>query len=37
VTSVSACVIAITMTALILLDRFYGLDRVLAGKGDTER
>ncbi|MCV5824367.1 ABC transporter permease, partial [Escherichia coli] len=32
VTSVSACVIAITMTALILLDRFYGLDRVLAGK-----
>lgn len=37
VTSVSACVIAITMTALILLDRFYGLDRVLAGKGDTGR
>jgi len=29
VTSVSASVIAITMTALILLDRFYGLDRVL--------
>jgi putative spermidine/putrescine transport system permease protein len=25
------------MTALILLDRFYGLDRVLAGKGDTGR
>lgn len=37
VTSVSACVIAITMTALILLDRFYGLDRVLAGKSDTGR
>ncbi|MFK4387918.1 ABC transporter permease [Bradyrhizobium sp. USDA 223] len=37
VTSVSACVIAITMAALILLDRFYGLDRVLAGKGDTGR
>lgn len=37
VTSVSACVIAITMTALILLDRLYGLDRVLAGKGDTGR
>jgi len=37
VTSVSATVIAITMTALILLDRFYGLDRVLAGKSDTGR
>ncbi|OKO76135.1 hypothetical protein AC629_33265 [Bradyrhizobium sp. NAS80.1] len=37
VTSVSACVIAITMTALILLDRFYWLDRVLAGRGDTGR
>ncbi|MFK4510203.1 ABC transporter permease [Bradyrhizobium daqingense] len=37
VTSVSACVIAITMGALIVLDRFYGLDRVLAGKGDTGR
>jgi putative spermidine/putrescine transport system permease protein len=37
VTSVSACVIAVTMTALILLDRFYGLDRVLAGKGETGR
>jgi putative spermidine/putrescine transport system permease protein len=34
VTSVSASVIAITMTGLILLDRFYGLDRVLAGKSD---
>ena len=37
VTSVSASVIAVTMTVLILLDRFYGLDRVLAGKGDPGR
>jgi putative spermidine/putrescine transport system permease protein len=37
VTSVSASVIAITMTAPVLLDRFYGLDRVLAGRGDTGR
>jgi len=37
VTSVSASVIAITMTALILLDRFYGLDRVLVGKSDPGR
>ncbi|MBB2974032.1 ABC transporter permease [Mesorhizobium sp. RMAD-H1] len=37
VTSVSACVIAITMAALILLDRFYGLDRVLAGHSDRSR
>ncbi|GGA99420.1 ABC transporter permease [Brucella endophytica] len=37
VTSVSACVIAITMAALILLDRFYGLDRVLAGHSDRTR
>ncbi|CCD94860.1 ABC transporter, permease protein [Bradyrhizobium sp. ORS 375] len=33
VTSVSASVIAITMTVLILLDRLYGLDRVLTAKG----
>ncbi|TNC06391.1 ABC transporter permease [Methylobacterium terricola] len=33
VTSVSACVIAITMVFLVVLDRLYGLDRVLAGKG----
>ena len=33
VTSVSASVIAITMTVLILLDRCYGLDRVLTAKG----
>jgi putative spermidine/putrescine transport system permease protein len=25
------------MTALILLDRFYGLERVLAGKSDPGR
>jgi putative spermidine/putrescine transport system permease protein len=37
VTSVSACVIAITMTALIVLDRCYGLDRVLAGRSDAGR
>jgi len=37
VTSVSASVIAITMTALILLDRLYGLDRVLAGESDPGR
>jgi putative spermidine/putrescine transport system permease protein len=34
VTSVSASVIAITMIALIVLDRLYGLERVLAGHGD---
>ncbi len=33
VTSVSACVIAVTMAFLVVLDRLYGLDRVLAGKG----
>jgi putative spermidine/putrescine transport system permease protein len=37
VTSVSACVIAITMVALILLDRLYGLERVLAGHSDRGR
>lgn len=37
VTSVSASVIAVTMLALVLLDRFYGLDRVLAGHGDRGR
>ena len=35
VTSVSASVIAITMTVLVLLDRLYGLDRVLTAKGDV--
>ena len=33
VTSVSACVIAITVVALIILDRAYGLERVLVGRG----
>ena len=33
VTSVSACVIAITVVALILLDRLYGLDRLFLGGG----
>jgi putative spermidine/putrescine transport system permease protein len=37
VTSVSACVVAITMIALILLDRLYGLERVLAGHSDRGR
>jgi putative spermidine/putrescine transport system permease protein len=37
VTSVSASVIVITMLALILLDRFYGLERVLAGHSDRGR
>jgi putative spermidine/putrescine transport system permease protein len=37
VTSVSASVIAITMTVLVLLDRLYGLDRVLTAKGDAGR
>ena len=33
VTSVSAAVIAITIVLLVALDRLYGLDRLLAGKG----
>ena len=33
VTSVSASVIAITVVALVALDRLYGLDRVLVGEG----
>ena len=32
VTSVSACVIAITVAALIVLDRAYGLERLLVGR-----
>jgi putative spermidine/putrescine transport system permease protein len=31
VTSVSACVIAITAAALVALDRLYGLERLLSG------
>lgn len=33
VTSVSAAVIAITLVFLVVLDRIYGLDRLLAGRG----
>jgi putative spermidine/putrescine transport system permease protein len=36
VTSVSASVIAITAVALIILDRVYGLERLLAGRGINE-
>lgn len=36
VTSVSASVIAITTVALIILDRVYGLERLLAGRGINE-
>ena len=32
VTSVSACVIAVTVLALIVLDRAYGLERLLVGQ-----
>ena len=35
VTSVSACVIAITVLALIVLDRAYGLERLLVGRSGT--
>jgi putative spermidine/putrescine transport system permease protein len=34
VTSVSAAVIAVTLVFLVVLDRIYGLDRLLAGHGD---
>jgi putative spermidine/putrescine transport system permease protein len=37
VTSVSASVIAITVAALVALDRLYGLDRLLTGEGRGER
>jgi hypothetical protein len=33
VTSVSAAVIAITVVFLVALDRLYGLDKLLAGRG----
>jgi putative spermidine/putrescine transport system permease protein len=36
VTSVSAVVIALTTAALIVLDRAYGLDRLLIGRSDEE-
>ena len=37
VTSVSACVIAITVGGLIALDRAYGLERLLVGRGPDGR
>jgi len=37
VTSVSACVVAFTVVALVLLDRIYGLERLLVGRGKEER
>lgn len=36
VTSVSAAVIAVTVLALLALDRFFGLERLLMGKGKDE-
>jgi putative spermidine/putrescine transport system permease protein len=36
VTSVSACVIAVTVVALVCLDLLYGLDRLLVGQGHRE-
>jgi putative spermidine/putrescine transport system permease protein len=33
VTSVSACVIAVTVVTMIVLDRAYGLERLLVGRG----
>ena len=37
VTSVSASVIAVTLLALIVLDRLFGLERVLTGHSDRSR
>jgi putative spermidine/putrescine transport system permease protein len=37
VTSVSACVIALTVLALVALDRAYGLERLLVGRGSDGR
>ena len=37
VTSVSACVIAVAVVALIALDRAYGLERLLVGRGSDGR
>lgn len=36
VTSVSACVIAVTVVALVALDRVYGLERLLVGRGAAD-
>ena len=32
VTSVSACVIALTVTMLVIVDRLFGLESILLGK-----
>jgi putative spermidine/putrescine transport system permease protein len=37
VTSVSACVIAVTVVVLVALDRAYGLERLLVGRGSNDR
>ena len=37
VTSVSACVIAVTVIGLVALDRAYGLERLLVGRGHDGR
>ena len=37
VTSVSACVIALTVVVLVALDRAYGLERLLVGRGSNGR
>ncbi|MBS0223584.1 MAG: ABC transporter permease [Proteobacteria bacterium] len=36
VTSVSACVIVVTVLALVALDRVYGLERLLVGRGAAD-
>ena len=36
VTSVSACVIVVTVAALVALDRAYGLERLLVGRGGND-
>ena len=35
VTSVSACVIVVTVLFMLLLDRLYGLERLLVGRGNA--
>lgn len=37
VTSVSACVIAVTVIFLVVLDRLYGLENLLIGKGKADQ
>jgi len=36
VTSVSAAVIAITVVLMIVIERFYGLERLLAGRANMQ-